>query len=104
VVKDGAPELVSPSELTALLDSDPEDVLEVGDTAALPERTLRGLHRVKQGRPRYPSAEALVEVAATALDKGDVPHPDEIRPLYLRDADVTINPAVMAPGPWAEGT
>jgi tRNA threonylcarbamoyladenosine biosynthesis protein TsaB len=104
VVKDGAPELVTPSELTALLDSDPEDVLVVGDAAALPEGTLRGLHRVKQGRPRYPSAEALVEVATSALDKGDVPHPDEIRPLYLRDADVTINPAVMAPGPWAEGT
>ena len=56
---------------------------------------------VKTGRPRYPSAEALVEVAASMLEKGDVPHPDEIRPLYLREADVQINPAVLDPGPWA---
>lgn len=102
VVKDGSPELVSGEEFQAMLDSDPEESLVVGDAPALPEGTLRGLHRVKVGRPRYPSAEALVEVTASVLDKGDIPHADEIRPLYLREADVQINPAVLEPGPWAE--
>ncbi len=101
VVKDGSPELVSPDEFKAMLDSDPEEGLLVGDVPALPESTFRGLHRVKVGRPQYPSAEALVEVTASVVDRGEAPHPDEIRPLYLREADVQINPAVLEPGPWA---
>ncbi len=101
VVKDASPELVGASQLKAMLDSDPEDVLVVGDVPALPEGTLRGLHRVKVGRPRFPHAESLVEVSASHLDRDDVPHPDEIRLLYLREPDVQINPAVIDPGPWA---
>jgi hypothetical protein len=57
---------------------------------------------VKVGRPRFPEAESLVEVSASTLDRDDIPHPDEIRPLYLREPDVQINPVVMEPGPWAE--
>ncbi len=54
------------------------------------------------GRPRYPAAEALVEIAAGALDRGEPPHPEEIRPLYLREPDVTINWALLREeGPWA---
>ncbi len=101
VVRDGAPQLVTPDRLRALLESDPGEVLLVGDVPALPEETLRGLHRVKVGRPRYPGAEALVEIGARTAEKDDAPHPDEVRPLYLRDPDVTINWAMLRQeGPW----
>lgn len=101
VVKDGPPEIVAPDILRAMLQSDPQDVLLVGDVPALPEGTLKGLHRVRIGRPRHPSAEALVEVAAGALDKDEAPHPDEIRPLYLREPDVGLNwDAIRPPSPW----
>jgi tRNA threonylcarbamoyladenosine biosynthesis protein TsaB len=101
VVKDGTAELVDPDGLRARLDSDPADTLVVGDVAVLPEGTLRGLHRVKTGRPRYPSARAVAEIAAGRLERDDVPHPEEVRPTYLRDPDVTLNWAKLdAPGPW----
>jgi len=91
VIRDGAPEVVSPKTLAALLDSSPDDTLVVGDSEALPEGTLRGLHRVKVGRPRWPSADVLLELARARMAKGDLPAPDDVRPLYLRDPDVTIN-------------
>ncbi len=103
VVKDGPAQVVTPDVFRAMLESDPDDVLLVGDTPALPEGLLRGLHRVRQGRPRYPSADVLVEVASPMLEKGSFPHPDEVRPLYLREPDVTLNWATIRPeSPWAE--
>lgn len=103
VVKDGPAQVVTPDVFRAMLESDPDDVLLVGDAAALPDGLLRGLHRVRQGRPRYPSADVLVEVASPMIDKGSFPHPDEIRPLYLREPDVTLNWAAIRPeSPWAE--
>jgi len=103
VVKDGPAEIVRPDVFRAMLESDPDDVLLVGDVPSLPEGITRGLHRVKTGRPRYPVADVLVEVAHPMLEKGTVPHPDEIRPLYLREPDVTLNwDAIHPPSPWAE--
>ena len=102
-MKDGPAQIVTPDVFRAMLESDPDDVLLVGDTPALPEGLLRGLHRVRQGRPRYPSADVLVEVASPMLEKGTFPHPDEVRPLYLREPDVTLNWATIRPeSPWAE--
>jgi tRNA threonylcarbamoyladenosine biosynthesis protein TsaB len=101
VVRDGTLELVAGDGLRARLDSDPTDTLVVGDIPALPSGTLRGLHRVKTGRPRYPSARAVAEIGAGRFDRDDIPYPDEIRPLYLRDPDVTINWAkLQQAGPW----
>ncbi len=95
VVKDGAPELVDLAEFRALLDADPGDALVVGDWEALPgESPFRGLHRVRTGRPRYPSAEILLEIAGLRLRRGDAAGADAVRPLYLREPDATIN--------WAE--
>jgi tRNA threonylcarbamoyladenosine biosynthesis protein TsaB len=103
VVRDDPPALTSIEELRASLQSDPDDVLLVGDRPALGEGFLNGLHRVKVGRPRYPAAEALLELAASRLAHDDVPHPDEIRPLYLRDANVTISSVHRDPtGPWGD--
>jgi tRNA threonylcarbamoyladenosine biosynthesis protein TsaB len=103
VVKDGIAEIVGPDRLRAVLESDPDDILLVGDVPALPDGLLRGLHRVKGGRPRYPSADVLVELAATMLDKDTSPHPDEVRPMYLRDPDVSLNWSAIRPeSPWSE--
>ncbi len=102
VVKDAPPEVVSHDELRAALESDPEEVLLIGDTAAIPEEALRGLHRVKRGGPRYPHAEALVETTGAALEADEIPHPDEVRPLYLREPDVQINWAALEADPWGD--
>jgi tRNA threonylcarbamoyladenosine biosynthesis protein TsaB len=91
VLRDGPTELVSPDAFRGMIESDSSEVLVVGDWTALPEGTLLGLHGVKTGRPRYPSADAVLQVAHGRADRGEFPHPDEVRPRYLRDADVTIN-------------
>lgn len=101
VVKDGSAEIMSPDEFHAVLESDAEEALIVGDVAALPASFLHGLHHAKTGAPRYPSAEALVELAAGRVERGDFPHPDEIRPIYLREPDVAIGwKSIRREGPW----
>ena len=71
VIREGAPEVVSPKGFAALLDSTADDTLVVGDYEALPAGALRGLHRVKVGRPRWPSADVLLELARARMAKGD---------------------------------
>lgn len=101
VVKDTGVELVDPDGFRARLESDPSDTLVVGEVEAVGTGVLRGLHRAKTGRPRYPSARAIAEIGAGRLERDDVPHPEEIRPLYLREPDVTINwSKIHQPGPW----
>jgi tRNA threonylcarbamoyladenosine biosynthesis protein TsaB len=101
VLRDGPMELVSPDAFRGMLESDPSEVLVVGDWAALPEGTLLGLHGVRTGRPRYPAADAVLQVARGRADRGEFPHPDEVRPRYLREADVTINwTDFRSEGPW----
>lgn len=102
VVKDAPPEIVTYAELHAALESDPEEVLLIGDTGVLSDDTLRGLHRVKTGGPRYPHAEALVETTGASLEADEIPHPDEIRALYLREPDVQINWSALESDPWGE--
>ena len=91
VIKETAPETVSAKRLAGMLDASVDDVLVVGDYQSLPEGALRGLHRAKVGRPRWPSADVLLELAVARMAKGDLPSPDDVRPLYLREPDVTIN-------------
>ena len=91
VMREGSPEVVSHKGFAGLLDSTADDTLVVGDHQSLPQGTLRGLHRVKVGRPRWPSADVLLELAVVRMAKGDFPAPDDVRPLYLREPDVTIN-------------
>ena len=101
VVRDGVIELCSPEAFRALLVSDRSEVLIVGDWQALPEGTLVGLHALRTGRPRYPSAEAVLEVARGRAERGELPHPDEVRPNYFREPDVTINWSdFRSEGPW----
>lgn len=103
VVKDGPAELTTVDELRAVLQSSPDDVLVVGDTPMLGDAFFNGLHRSRVGRPRYPSAEAILELAASRFDHDDVPHPDDVRPRYLREPDVTISSVHRDPnGPWGD--
>mgnify|MGYP001822796594 CR=1 FL=1 len=91
VVREGAVELVSPDAFRAILAGDRRDSLVVGDWQSLPEGVFRGLHGIKTGRPRYPSSDAVVELAWARAQKDELPHPDEVRPRYLREPDVRIN-------------
>lgn len=102
VIKDSSVDLVTPEVLRAELIESDEESLVVGDLGSLPDGFVTGIHRAKVGRPRYPYAVALAEVGRGKFEKGSYPDPDEIQPLYLRDADVTINwEKVRQEGPWA---
>lgn len=101
VVRERTPELCRPEELRAMLEEDASDSLVVGDWEALPDGALRGLHAVKTGRPRWPDAAAVLEIARGHAQRNEVPHPDEVRPRYLREPDVTINwTDFRSEGPW----
>lgn len=91
VAPDGQPEIVSGEGLHHLLDSDAQETLLVGDIADLPPGTLRGLHRVKRGRPRFPSADVLLEIAAIHAKRDNFVRPEDVRPLYMREPDAKIN-------------
>jgi tRNA threonylcarbamoyladenosine biosynthesis protein TsaB len=101
VVKEGATELLDPDVLRAMLTSNADESLVVGDVTALPDGFFRGLSRVKTGRPRYPYAVNLAEAGHARMEKGDYPAPDDIRPLYMREPDITINwSKLRQEGPW----
>ncbi len=91
VVQESTAEVLSPDELSALLDSTHDDALLVGDVGCLPDGFVRGLHRVRVGRPRFPGADVLLEIAALKLANDDVVGPEDVRPLYLREPDTRIN-------------
>ncbi len=93
VVKEEAADLVDLGELRGRIEADAGDALVVGDWLALGEAPFRGMHRVRTGRPRYPSAEILLEIGDMRLQKG-APAADDVRPMYLREPDAAIN--------WAE--
>lgn len=101
VVRERGPELCRPDILRAMIEEDAASSLVVGDWGALPEETLRGLHGVRTGRPRFPDAGAVLEIARGHVQRDDVPHPDEVRPRYMREPDVSINwTDFRSEGPW----
>ena len=101
VVRESAPQLMSPDELRAALLSSPDQNLVVGDVGELPEGFFNGLSNAKSAKPRYPYAVALAEIGHGRFKDGAFPSPDDIRPLYLREPDVTINwEKLRAEGPW----
>ena len=101
VVKESETELMKPEALKAILEASAEHSLVVGDVSAMPEGFFRGLTKVKSARPRYPYAVALADIGAGKYDRDDYPTPDEIRPMYMREPDVTINwQKLRQEGPW----
>jgi tRNA threonylcarbamoyladenosine biosynthesis protein TsaB len=103
VVKEASAEIVTYEAFRGMLESASDDLLVVGDTEGLPSGFFNGLHRVKIGRPRFPSAEALVDLAVVRFEQNQAPAPEEIRPMYLREADVQISSKhLQGHGPWGE--
>lgn len=101
VMRDTKPELIDGDRLRDLLQSDPGEPLVVGDVPALPEVTLRGLHRVRVGRPRYPAVRAVIEIGMSKMEKDNF-ITEPLTPLYLREPDVNLNWAKLAPeNPWS---
>ena len=101
VVREGGIELLKPEALRAVLESSSEENLVVGDLGALPDGFFRGISHVKTGRPRHPYAVALAEIGAGRYERDEYPSPDEIRPIYMREPDVTINWArLRRERPW----
>ncbi len=91
VAPDGPPEIVTPEGLHNLVESDAEDTLLVGDTANFPPTVMRGLHRARTGRPRYPSADVLLEIGEFKAEQDHFVRPEDVRPLYMREPDAQIN-------------
>lgn len=91
VVRDGSAEVCTPVEFAATIEAHPEDSLVVGDLKALPDGFFRGMHRVKQGRPRYPSADIALEYGALAAGREEYAGAEDIQPLYMREPDARIN-------------
>ncbi|MGI9529696.1 MAG: tRNA (adenosine(37)-N6)-threonylcarbamoyltransferase complex dimerization subunit type 1 TsaB [Acidimicrobiia bacterium] len=103
VAPDGNAEVMRPDDFKALLESDGSDALVVGDWQSIPTDTWTGLHRVRKGRPRYPSAETMLEIAAMKAKAGKLADADDVRPLYMREPDVAINwSAFRSEGAWPE--
>jgi tRNA threonylcarbamoyl adenosine modification protein YeaZ len=91
VVPDGPAEIVTPDEFRGMLSADGQETLIVGEWQVLPEGLLRAMHTVKKGRPRYPAADVMLEVAAMRAEAGEFAGPEDIRPLYMREPDAQIN-------------
>lgn len=101
VVRESSTELMDSEELMAVLESTAEDNLVVGDIGELPEGFFRGMHHVKTGKPRYPYAVALAEIGSGKYERDEYPAPEDIRPLYMREPDVTIDwDKLRQEGPW----
>ena len=91
VAPDGPAEIIAYDEVAGVLEADSDEALVVGDWPTIPEEVMRGLHQVRRGRPRYPAADVLVEIASMRLAKGEFSAPETVRPRYLREPDVQIN-------------
>jgi len=91
VAPDGPAEIVSAEGLHNLIESDATDTLLVGDTSSLPPKVMRGLHRARKGRPRYPSADILLEIALFKARADEYVRSEDVRPLYMREPDAQIN-------------
>lgn len=103
VMRDHPVELTTPERLVAMLSTQREKILLVGDVPALGRNALAGLQGIRVGRPRYPTAEALAEAGLGILERGEAPHPDAVRPRYLREPDVNINwDRLRSPFRWSE--
>ncbi len=103
VAPDGDPVVVQPEDFKAMLEAEVDDTLVVGDWQSVPDSTWTGLHRVRRGSPRYPSAETILEIASMKARQGKTTAPDVVRPVYMREPDVQINwEAFRSEGAWPQ--
>ncbi len=101
VAPDGSPEVVTPEYFEALLGSEGTDSLVVGDWQSMPPSIWTALDKVRRGRPRYPSADTILEISEMMIDHGRLTAAEDIRPMYMREPDVQINwEAFRSEGVW----
>ena len=82
----------SAAELAADLEAAGEDVLLAGDGVTRYRDTFATIDRAAVAGADFaaPSVAALVELAMARIEREEFDSPLDVRPLYLRDADVTL--------------
>ena len=91
VQRESTPSVGRIDQLTAEIEAHGDDVLVIGD-GALTERERLLDTGADVGGPDlgWPDAEALAELAVPRFVREETQRPDELRPIYLRDADAQI--------------
>lgn len=80
-----------PSKLAGEIEAHPDDVLAVGDGAVAQQALLESAGAQVASRARaYPSAADLVELALPRFIREETQRPEELVPIYLRNADARI--------------
>ena len=82
----------TPAELIADLAASDDDVLLAGDGVARYGAEFAALDRVELAGPEFswPSAAALVELAAARVQREEFETPWDVHPMYLRKSDAEI--------------
>lgn len=97
----------SAAELVAELEATGEDVLLAGDGVTRYREDFAALDGAAMAGAEFaaPSTTALIELATARAEREEFDQPWDVRPFYLRDADVTIvtpaAPVPEAPAPEA---
>jgi len=91
VQRDSTPSVGRIDQLAAEIQAYPDDVLAVGDGALTErERLLDTGADVAGPDLGWPDAADLAELAVPRFIREETQRPDELRPIYLRDADAKI--------------
>lgn len=91
VQRDSTPSVGRIDQLTAEIEAHGDDVLVLGDGALTERQHLLDTGADVAGPDLgWPDAEALAELAVPRFVREETQRPDELRPIYLRDADARI--------------
>jgi tRNA threonylcarbamoyladenosine biosynthesis protein TsaB len=84
--------VTAPAELAADLEATDEEVLLVGDGVARYTEVFAGIDHAELAGPEHtwPSAGALVELAARRVEREEFCAPGDVEPMYLRRSDAEI--------------
>ena len=79
------------AKLAGEIEAGREHVLCVGDGAAISRALLEGVGaEVGSDHHAYPTAQSLVEMSSARFLREDTQRPEDLRPVYLRQADARI--------------
>jgi tRNA threonylcarbamoyladenosine biosynthesis protein TsaB len=85
-------EVATPAEVAAELAATDDELLLAGDGVAHYADVFAGLDHAELAGPEHgwPSAAALVELAATRVEREEFDAPADVHPMYLRRSDAEI--------------